>query len=107
MFRRKAPFDEIYVRDVPPDPGVYIVYELTGQPIYVGRSGTSIRSRLQAHLRRRGNKNISLALSYGVPLQFEYELMNSAEQAEAILIQELGTRQFYNLRRETDPADWG
>ena len=43
------------------------------------------------------------ALSRRTPLDFEYQEMISVEQAEAILIRELGT---IHLRRETDPADW-
>jgi hypothetical protein len=46
------------------------------------------------------------ALSRHEPLEFEYQEMISVEQAEAMLIRELGTIRLGNLRRETDPADW-
>jgi hypothetical protein len=42
----------------------------------------------------------------GIPLQFVCEEIPDPEQAEAILIKELGTLAYGNLRRETDPADW-
>ena len=46
------------------------------------------------------------ALTRHTPLDFEYQEMISVEQAEAVLIRELGTLNLGNLRREIDPADW-
>jgi excinuclease UvrABC nuclease subunit len=106
MFRKPRLFNEQNVRRVPEEAGVYIIYTLDGQPVYVGRSWRNIRTRLLRHLHRRGNCNIALAIKHGIPLEFEWECMISVEQAEAILIKELGTCNFFNLRQETDPADW-
>jgi hypothetical protein len=105
IFRPLRPFCEAEVGLAPPLPGVYIIYDLAG-PIYVGRSATSVRDRLQAHLARRGSGVIAQALCIGAggSLMFEYEPLISDAQAEAILIDKLGTHAFANLRRETDPA---
>ena len=46
-----------------------------------------------------------VAITRRTPLAFEYQEMVSVEQAEALLIRELGALQFGNFRRETDPAD--
>ena len=106
MFRKLLPFVKESVKRVPRESGVYILYERSGQPVYVGRSRRNIRERLLCHLSQRGNRKIAMAIRQGIPLKFEYEPMISVEQVEAVLIRELGTSRFYNLRRETDPADW-
>ena len=107
MFMKIVPFDQIQVSRVPHEPGIYIIYlKLIGEPVYVGRSRRDIHSRLHRHLMRCGSRKVAEALSNHVPLEFEYQCMISVEQAESQLITAFGTTRFFNLRRETDPADW-
>jgi hypothetical protein len=105
MFMARRRFDAINVNLVPRAPGVYIIYR-TGTPVYIGRSGVDIHRRLQAHLTGRGNRGIAHAMRRGTSLEFEWQELGSPEQAEAILIRELGVTAYFNMRRETDPADW-
>jgi hypothetical protein len=58
-------------------------------------------------LRGTGNRIIAQALRVGAgpSLRFEYQTMISDQQAEAQLIKALGSFNYANLRRETDPAD--
>ena len=97
------PFDEASVSSVPPEEGIYIVYK-NGNAFYVGRSRVNIQRRLKSHLKGTGSRKIATELR--TSLQFEYCNLASFEQAEAIVIRELGTRSIGNLRFETDPADW-
>ena len=106
MFRKLEPFDLARVMAVPRASGVYIICKKDKTPFYVGRSRTNIFDRLWAHVNKRGSRKIREALEQGIPLEFEYQEMISVEQAEAILIKELGVLTAGNLRRETDPADW-
>jgi len=103
IFRKFQPFNDISVDKVPSEAGIYIVYK-DGQPFYVGRSRVDIHMRLWRHLHNRGSRKI--AVEKKEELSFEYQCMLSVEQAEAQLIQELATHERFNLRRETDPADW-
>jgi len=86
--------------------GVYVIHDLAG-PIYVGRSRVNIQTRLRHHLRGTGNRVIAQALRVRASpsLRFEYQTMISVEQAEAQLIEALGSSNYANLRREVDPAD--
>lgn len=104
IFTALRKFDVHSVAMVPRRAGVYIVYDLAG-PIYVGRSRQDIHERIWRHLNGRGNRNLAMAMSLRADLTFEYECLLSPEQAEALLIQNLGVVKFANLRRETDPAD--
>jgi excinuclease UvrABC nuclease subunit len=106
MFRKLQPFDLANVRSVPHAPGVYILYTRDGVPFYVGRSRIDMFSRLWRHINRVGSKKIGEALEHGIRFEFEYQEMLSVEQAEAVLIKELGVLRYGNLRRESDPADW-
>jgi len=107
MFRQRMLFDRIHVQQVLPNPGVYVIYrKYQRQPLYVGRSRRDIRRRLLAHLNQRGNSRIAQAVLQRELLTFEYEHLLSVEQVESILIRHFGTTRFFNLRRETDPADW-
>ena len=108
MNMKRLPFSIENIHRVPPEPGVYIIYDKESRrPVYVGRSRVDIRQRLLCHFRHRGSRKIAEALSRGTEFTFEYQPMMSVEQAEALLICELGNRnESFNLRRETDPADW-
>ena len=101
MFRKFQPFDPVRVQAVPRAPGVYIIYKRDDAPYYVGRSRADIHSRLWKHVNRMGSRKITEALERGLHLDFEFKEMQSAEQAEAILIKELGVLRYGNLRRET------
>lgn len=86
---------------VPSQAGVYIIYDLAG-PIYVGRSRVSVRDRLIAHFKGRGNKNIRIAQLVGGSgsLYLRYLCgFGSVDQAEAILIEELLIRRWRRLAR--------
>jgi predicted GIY-YIG superfamily endonuclease len=106
IFMQRLPFDPANVAGVPRAPGVYIIRLRGGIPFYVGRSRQDIHERLWRHVMGTGSRKVMEALSRHTPLEFEYQEMISVEQAEAILIRELGTSRLGNLRRETDPADW-
>ncbi|HLJ15030.1 MAG TPA: GIY-YIG nuclease family protein [Bryobacteraceae bacterium] len=106
MFRPLQPFEPANVTGVPHTPGIYIIYKKDGTPYYVGRSRVDIFNRLWKHVHKLGSRKITEALDQGIRLDFEYQQMVSIEQAEAILIKELGVLRFGNLRRESDPADW-
>jgi excinuclease UvrABC nuclease subunit len=106
MFMMVKPFDTPNVARVPNEPGVYVVYQSqqgSPKPFYVGRSRVSMYQRLLHHLRGTGSRKIAAVNKAN--LVFEYQSMISVEQAEAILIRHLGTREYGNLRKETDPAD--
>ena len=105
MFRELQSFEPRSVQKVPNQPGIYIIYK-DRQPYYVGRSRASMWDRLWKHVHKVGSRKIREALERGVKLEFEYQEMASVEQAEAILIENLGVVGFGNLRREVDPADW-
>lgn len=105
VFRPLARFEPAQVMAVPAEPGVYIVYHPHGEPAYVGRSRCNIRDRLQCHRAGRGNRLLAAALRGGGQLWFEYECLESPDQAEAQLIAAFDRDRLYNLRRETDPAD--
>jgi excinuclease UvrABC nuclease subunit len=106
MFRPRKPLVLANLLSVPDGPGVYIIYKADGTPFYVGRSIVSIHHRLSCHANRMGSRKVREALARGEKLTFEWEEMWSPHQAEAQLIDALGTRLAGNLRRETDPADW-
>ena len=107
MFRQRQPLTLFRVTSsVPKQPGVYIIYDGRGRPFYVGRSRVSIFYRLRCHASGSGSRKVRDALKRREKLTFEWEEMDSPEQAEAQLIAELGTLAAGNLRRETDPADW-
>jgi excinuclease UvrABC nuclease subunit len=106
MFVMLKPFDAANVARVPNEPGIYLVYHTQpggAKPFYVGRSRVSMYQRLLHHLRGTGSRKIAAANKAN--LLFEYQSMISVEQAESVLIRELGTLAYGNLRRETDPAD--
>jgi excinuclease UvrABC nuclease subunit len=105
IFRNLVKFDSTHVLNVPSAPGVYIIYNSLGEPIYVGRSRVNINDRLRKHVMGKGNRGIADLLTNSSDMWFEYSEMMSPEQAEAQLIAGLGTKAFGNLRGETDPAD--
>lgn len=107
MFMRRKPFTAINVSTVPKEAGVYIIYDRASrEAVYVGRSRVSIYDRLNKHVTGLGSRKIAEVIRRRVELDFEYQVLGSPEQAEAQLIQALGTTRLFNLRRETDPADW-
>jgi excinuclease UvrABC nuclease subunit len=105
MFMKLRPFTAEEVGAVPAGPGIYIIYLADGTPFYVGRSLTSIHERLWNHVNCTGSRKVAEARNQGRLLKFEFQEMWSVEQAEAALIDRLGTRAYGNLRREIDPAD--
>ncbi|QQZ28863.1 GIY-YIG nuclease family protein [Thiothrix subterranea] len=98
-------FDDAGVARVPQCAGVYIIYK-DDTPYYVGRSRVNIYQRLYRHLNGNGSKKIAEILDGDYKLTMAYECLDSVEQMESQLIDALGTTNFGNLRRETDPADW-
>jgi hypothetical protein len=105
MFMARRRFDLMNVAHVPRASGVYVIYR-AGTPVYIGRSRVDIHRRLNSHVTGRGNRGIADAVRRGTTLEFEWQELGSPEQAEAILIRELGGTTYFNMRRETDPADW-
>jgi len=99
------PFTPNGVFNVPNCRGVYVI-ERNGTPFYVGRSRNSIYERLRRHVNGDGSRKVAEILNSGATLTVDYLCGDSVEQMEAQLIDYLGTTQFGNLRRETDPADW-
>jgi excinuclease UvrABC nuclease subunit len=105
IFSNKQPFNALNISLLPHFPGIYILY-LQGRPVYVGRSRVSVKDRLNAHVKCRGSRKVAELVQMQRLLDFECEEMMSPEQAEAQLIEMLGTTEYGNLRGETDPADW-
>jgi hypothetical protein len=103
VFRALLPFDDAALKKVPRGPGVYLLYKGI-LPFYVGRSRVDMRQRLWCHLHGCGSRKI--AVEKKEDLYFEFRAMLSVEQAEAELIEALGTYGLGSLRRESDPADW-
>jgi len=103
IFMVLVPFDAASVNEVPAVSGIYVIYK-TGSPFYVGRSRVDIQRRLKSHLKATGSRKIASEPKNS--LKFEYCQMGSAEQAEAVLLAELKTKQLGNMRLETDPAEW-
>jgi len=106
MFGGKRNFDAVAVNAVPRGCGVYIIYKNGGEAFYAGRSTVNIHDRLQRHVSGHGSRKIREALQRGERFEFVFKELGSPHQAESVLITELGTREFGNLRKETDPADW-
>lgn len=46
---RLTDFDPHSDEDLPRDPGVYVLYDISDRPVYVGKSG-NIRDRLRGHV---------------------------------------------------------
>lgn len=105
IFTLKRLFNQANVSALKTFAGVYIIY-MQGRPFYVGRSRVSVKDRLASHLAGRGSAKVREAVSMKVRLEFECEELWSMEQAEAQLIDMVGSADAGNLRRETDPADW-
>ncbi len=42
-------FDPYSDEDLPEGPGVYVFYDITERPVYVGKSTTNVRSRIRSH----------------------------------------------------------
>jgi predicted GIY-YIG superfamily endonuclease len=107
-FVNRQPFDPRYIQTVPRHPGVYVIYDLAG-PIYVGRSGTDVRARLESHFSMRGSRIIASARRAGVTssLMFSYCVpLSTQREVEAILMKEIGPIKFANLRQEALPEDY-
>jgi hypothetical protein len=100
---RREPFDRLQIDLVPPESGVYVIYDLAG-PVYAGRSRRDIRRRLRSHLDGSGNRNVALARRTGAlqSLSFTYCCLPASEHAdvERVLIASLGVAKYANLRRE-------
>ncbi len=47
------------LNDVPSSAGVYCIFDLDGIPVYAGRTGSSIRSRLKQHFVRQDSSVVS------------------------------------------------
>jgi GIY-YIG catalytic domain-containing protein len=103
LWSRLQPFQDQFLKSVPASEGVYIVH-YRNKPYYAGFSN-DLRRRLLEHLNRRGSTRILEGLKQGWQFTFTYAEIGSYQQAEAILLGNLGTVGLGNMRRETDPAD--
>jgi len=103
LWNRLQVFDESALKGVPSSEGVYVI-DYNMKPFYVGYSN-DLHRRLIEHLKKRGSRKINDGLKLGWSFSFTYAEIMSYQQAEAILLDNLGTIGLGNLRRETDPQD--
>lgn len=103
LWSRMLPFDEASLVRVPLHEGVYVIHH-DRRPYYAGYSN-DLRRRLTEHLKHRGSRKIREGMDRGWTFTFTYAELASYQQAEAFLLDNLGTVGLGNLRRETDPQD--
>lgn len=87
-FDATGKLDTSRLHKAPNGSGIYVIATKTGwnyNPQYIGRSGRSIRGRLQAHLSGRGNKVIASLL--------KYKLSRPSDRPEALYFAFLPTRE--------------
>jgi transcriptional regulator with XRE-family HTH domain len=97
-----APYDPYELDKIPARPGVYVIYDITDRPVYVGQSGKSVRSRIKDHYSRFWYKD---------PLVKRLSVVELSDpklcrQIENILISFLGTHAVLNkLGVNRDPLE--
>ncbi|HEY0582226.1 MAG TPA: exonuclease domain-containing protein [Chloroflexota bacterium] len=86
--RRKGRVDEAQVASLPTGPGVYLLKDLRGQVVYVGKS-VNVRSRVRTHLRPSGTAHSGAQprLRRRLPLIADVEAIETRSELEALLLE--------------------
>jgi DNA polymerase-3 subunit epsilon len=86
--RRKGRVDEAQVASLPTGPGVYLLKDLTGQVVYVGKS-VNVRQRVRTHLRPSGTAHgpAQPRLRRRLPLIADVEAIETRTELEALLLE--------------------
>ncbi|HEV7664031.1 MAG TPA: exonuclease domain-containing protein, partial [Chloroflexota bacterium] len=86
--RRKGKVDEAQVASLPTGPGVYLLKDLRGQVVYVGKS-VNVRSRVRTHLRPSGTAHSAAQprLRRRLPLIADVEAIETNSELEALLLE--------------------
>jgi len=86
--RRKARVDEAQVTSLPTGPGVYLLKDLHGQGVYVGKS-VNVRQRVRTHLRPSGTAHgpAQPRLRRRLPHIADVEAIETSSELEALLLE--------------------
>src|SRR5437660_861253 len=86
--RRKGRVDEAQVASLPTGPGVYLLKDVHGQVVYVGKS-VNVRSRVRTHLRPSGTAHSPAQprLRRRLPNIADVEAIETGSELEALLLE--------------------
>src|SRR5262249_15504363 len=86
--RRKGKVDEAQVASLPTGPGVYLLKDLLGHVVYVGKS-VNVRHRVRTHLRPSGTARAPAQprLRRRLPLIADIEAIETSTELEALLLE--------------------
>lgn len=86
--RRKGRVDEAQVASLPATPGVYLLKDLHGQVVYVGKS-VNVRKRVRTHLRPSGTASSGAQprLRRRLPHIADVEAIETSSELEALLLE--------------------
>src|SRR5439155_3123499 len=86
--RRKGRLDEAQVASLPTTPGVYLLKDLHGQVVYVGKS-VNVRQRVRTHLRPSGTARgrAQPRLRRRLPQIADVEAIETKSELEALLLE--------------------
>src|SRR5438552_6911637 len=86
--RRKGRVDEAQVTSLPTGPGVYLLKDLHGQVVYVGKS-VNVRTRVRTHLRPSGTAHSGAQprLRRRLPHIADVEAIETRSELEALLLE--------------------
>jgi DNA polymerase-3 subunit epsilon len=86
--RRKGRVDEAQVTSLPTGPGVYLLKDLHGQVVYVGKS-VNVRQRVRTHLRPSGTAHgpAQPRLRRRLPHIADVEAIETSSELEALLLE--------------------
>ena len=86
--RRKGRVDEAQVTSLPTGPGVYLLKDLYGQVVYVGKS-VNVRQRVRTHLRPSGTAHgpAQPRLRRRLPNIADVEAIETGSELEALLLE--------------------
>jgi transcriptional regulator with XRE-family HTH domain len=89
------------LQTIPQSPGVYVFYETTDRPVYVGMSKTNVRQRVKDHQTRFWFKD-PLVIRGAFLLVKDFDLCS---KIETILIKFLGKHALLNVKGATKDLD--
>ena len=91
------------LKDLPDEPGVYILYDATDTVIYVGKA-QSLKKRIPSHFRGIGSGSIFSPIGKEVT---ELEYIVAANEAEALVLEDNMIKRYkprYNIRLKDDKS---
>ena len=86
--RKKGRVDEAQVKSLPTGPGVYLLKDVHGQVVYVGKS-VNVRTRVRTHLRPSGTAHSGAQprLRRRLPHVADVEAIETTSELEALLLE--------------------